>query len=89
MFFPNWLFFDLNIWISDYNMTDKEKIKNPTYKITKGYIKTLSYKESFKESFNNADKNGIKQLLKLPNFDYNIFEEISGISKKMIKDKLK
>ncbi|MFW5852811.1 MAG: hypothetical protein ACOCUR_02170, partial [Nanoarchaeota archaeon] len=47
------------------------------------------YKESFKESFNNATKQDIKLLLKLPNFDYKVFEEISGITKKMIDNKLR
>jgi hypothetical protein len=31
----------------------------------------------------------VKKTLNLPNFNYKVFEEISGITKKMIEDKLK
>lgn len=47
------------------------------------------YKKSFIESFNKTTKGDVELLLKLPNFDYEVFEEISGISKKMIEEKLK
>jgi hypothetical protein len=41
------------------------------------------------KSFNAASKKDVELLLKLPNFDFEVFEEISGVSKKMINDKLK
>ncbi len=47
------------------------------------------YKKSFKESFNKSNKEDVELLIILPNFNYKIFEEISGISEKMIKEKLK
>jgi hypothetical protein len=47
------------------------------------------YKESFIKSFKDTTKEDVDLLLKLPNFDYKVFEEISGITKKMIEDKLK
>ena len=47
------------------------------------------YKKSFVESFEKTTKEDVELLVKLPNFDYKIFEEISGISKKMIMRKLK
>ena len=47
------------------------------------------YKKSFIESFNKTTKEDVEKLLKLPNFNYKVFEEISGISKKMITNKLK
>jgi len=46
------------------------------------------YKKSFIESFEKANKEDVELLIKLPNFDYNIFFEISGINKKMINKKL-
>lgn len=46
------------------------------------------YKKSFQASFKKADKEDVALLLKLPNFDYVVFEEISGISKKMIIQKV-
>ena len=46
------------------------------------------YKESFIKSFKNTSKEDIKLLINLPNFDYKIFEEISGITKNMIENKI-
>jgi hypothetical protein len=87
--FPSWLYFDLNVWVNVNEMSDKEKETYYWYKTTEGYLRKLNYKEAFKLAFEKADVEGVKHLLKLPNFDYKIFEEISGISKKMIQDKLK
>ena len=47
------------------------------------------YKKSFKESFNKATREDVELLINLPNFDYKVFEEISGITKLMINKKLK
>lgn len=47
-----------------------------------------AYHEAFKESFMKASKKDVKDLLKLPNFDYEIFEEISSITKEDIKKKI-
>lgn len=47
------------------------------------------YKESFINSFNKTDKNDVELLIKLPNFNYDVFEEISGITKRMIDKKLR
>jgi hypothetical protein len=47
-----------------------------------------SYKENWLESFNQADKEQIKDTIDLPNFDYKVFEEITGITKAMIKKKI-
>jgi len=69
-------------------MTDDEKESYPNYKTTDGYLKTISYKEAWKKSFNHViQKLEIEKLLALPNFDYKVFNEISGISKKDIEKK--
>ncbi|MBU1020056.1 MAG: pentapeptide repeat-containing protein, partial [Firmicutes bacterium] len=44
--------------------------------------------KSWRKSFSSATKKDVKLLLGLPNFDYKIFSEITGISKKMIQKKL-
>ncbi len=51
--------------------------------------KEKDYKKSFIKSFKSASKKDIKLLIKLPNFDYKVFEKISGITKKMIQGRLK
>jgi len=80
--FPNWFYFDLTEWISDKNMTNEQKKKHPEYTTNKGFLLTYDYKESWRISFEKAEKEDIEKTLKLPNFDYDIFEQITGINKK-------
>ena len=87
--FPKYFYFDLNVWVSASNMTDEEKKKMGMYKTAEGYLKKIEYKEAWKLSFDKAEKDDVALTLKLPNFNYKIFEEISGITKKMIQEKLK
>ena len=80
--FPDYLYFDLTEWIDFKDMTEEEKNNNRFAEFTKGYLKTYNYKEAFKNSFENAEIEDIEKTLLLPNFNYEIFEEISGITKK-------
>ena len=86
---PSFICFDLTKWIFPDDMTVQEKNNYPEYQTLDGYLRKYEYKEAFLNSFNNAPKSDVELLLKLPNFNYKIFEEISGISKKMIQQKLK
>ena len=73
--------FNKNILFSEY-----KKIEFPKY----FYFELKEdYKKSWIESFNNASKEEVEDTIKLPNFSYKIFEEITGISKKMIQERLK
>ena len=77
------LFFDLTEWISEEEMTKEEKEQNENWEIRQGYLKTFEYKEAFQNSYNNlSEEERIKQtklLKELPNFDADMFFEISGI----------
>jgi len=77
---PDFLFFNLTEWVYESEMTDREKTENPSYKATGGYLKKYDYKEAFKKSWNEATQEDRDLLFKLPNFDANVFEEISGIN---------
>jgi len=71
--------FPLTKWISKENMTDEEKEKYPYYKTTGGYLRTNTYKQAWAEAwklYSDAEK---KAIQKLPNFDKNIFKDITGI----------
>ena len=80
---PKFIFFNLTEWISENEMSDYEKENNPNYKTTRGYLKKYDYKEAFRKSYYDLDKDErekqIKLLKALPNFDADIFFEISGI----------
>jgi len=84
--FPKYFYFDLNEWVYQTDMNDEEKKKYWWYKTTGGYLRKVDYKEAWKQSFNKATKEDVKKTLKLPNFNYKIFEEITGITKKMLEN---
>ena len=60
-------------------MSDIEKEENPAHKTTGGYLKVYDYKEVFQNSYNQASEEDKELLLELPNFDADVFFEISGI----------
>jgi hypothetical protein len=76
---PRFLFFNLTEWICYDEMTENEKQKNQSAKTTSGYLKQYDYKESFIKSWENSDHEDRMRIKELPNFDYDIFYEISGI----------
>ena len=76
---PNFLYFQLTRWTQESEMSDEEKKNNPTHKTTAGYLKVYDYKEAFQASFDKASDEEIEQLKALPNFDAEVFKEISGI----------
>lgn len=66
-------------WIYSYEMTDEEKEQHPEYEITGGYLKKCDKSECNQlwwDSLSDPEKNIIKSL---PNFDAEIFKEITGI----------
>ena len=63
-----------------------DKIKFPSY----FYFEfEKDYKKSWKKAFENASVEEVKNTIELPNFCYNVFSKITGITRVMIKKKLK
>ena len=78
----------LTKWIFESDMTTTEKEEHPEYKTAHGYLKTYSYKEAWRISFDKiCDKVAAEKTVNLPNFDYDIFVEITGITKAMLNKK--
>jgi hypothetical protein len=74
------LYFDLTVWVSHDTATDAEKKEHKTeIETCGGFLKTLEYKEAFRLAWDKADKEEHKKLLELPNWNNEIFKEISGI----------
>ena len=71
--------FRLTEWISDYDMSDEEKTAHPEYKTTGGYLKVHEYKEVCQKMWDSFTDEERKKIKKLPNFDKDIFKEITGI----------
>ena len=77
---PYFLYFDLTVWVSYDTATEEEKEEHKTeIETCGGYLKTLEYKEAFRLAWDKASKEGHKELLNLPNWNNEIFKEISGI----------
>jgi hypothetical protein len=77
--FPSYFWFDLTEWICKSDMTFKEKEENEQYEVTGGYLKVYEYKEAWRRSWDKATDEDRRKTLNLPNWDNEIFKEISGI----------
>ena len=75
----------LNVFIGSSEMTDEEKKENPEWKTCGGYLKTLEYKEAWAKWW-EENKDEHDKVKKLPNFNAEIFKEITGIDVE-VKDK--
>ena len=81
--YPIWLYFDLAQFVSYDTATDEERESHKEeIKICGGFLKTIPYKEAFKRAYGNAEEEERDKIFELPNFDPDIFLEISGIDTK-------
>ena len=77
---PLFCHFDLTVWVSHDTATEEEKEEhNEEIKTCGGFLKTLDYKEAWRLAWNKASKKEHLEMLKLPNWDNEVFKEISGI----------
>ena len=66
-------------WISWDNMTDQEKSDNPKAYVCEGYPRKYTYHDAWANlwaKLSDEERNSFKTL---PNFDTDIFKEITGI----------
>ena len=66
-------------WVWSDDMTDEEKEQHPDYKTTGGYLKELDESECGQSWWNSLTDNEKDVILSLPNFDAEIFEQITGV----------
>lgn len=68
------------VWINCENMTDSKKEKNPTWEYMGGYLKTIYVTNKDKQEWwDNLYDEEREEVMSLPNFDKEIFKEITGI----------
>ena len=61
-------------------MTDSEKEENPKWEYTGGYLKTIEATNEDRQAWwDNLDDEEQEEIKRLPNFDKEIFKEITGI----------
>jgi len=76
---PHFGEFYLTKWISEDEMTDEEKKADPMFYVRKGYLKKFEYKEAWANFWRDTDEENRKKFLALPNFDAEVFKDITGI----------
>jgi hypothetical protein len=65
------------IWLDD--MTDEEKATHPDWETTQGYLKKLDISECCHDWWMKLNMNEKRIIQNMPNFDAEIFKEITGI----------
>jgi hypothetical protein len=73
------LSFTLNTFVFESQMSDEEKKLNPHYVTLGGYMKTLSYKESWAIALNGITEQEKELLRSIPNWNAEKFFEITGV----------
>ena len=76
---PNFYGFNLNEWVSESEMTDEEKKADPQFFVRGGYLKTYEWEEAWANFWRDTDEENCQKFLNLPNFDADVFKEITGI----------
>ena len=77
---PDWCYFYLTAWVSHDTATEEEKEKHKKeIEVCGGFLKTLEYKEAWRLAWDKASKKEHKMLFNLPNWDNEVFKEITGI----------
>ncbi len=66
-------------WIHSESMTDEEKEQHPEHKTTGGYLRIYTPEQSAQMWYDSLCKLDQRVIKKLPNFDADIFEQITGI----------
>ena len=68
-------------WVWDSDMTDEEKEQHPEYSVTDGFLKNIERERERQrqEWWDSLTKESKDIVMSLPNFDKDIFKEITGI----------
>ena len=66
-------------WIWSDDMTDEEKAAHPEYKVTEGYLKHIERETGRQMWWDGLSDKEKETVMNLPNFDEDIFKEITGI----------
>jgi len=76
----SWCYFDLTVWVSHDTATEEEKeAHKKEIEACGGFLKTLDYKEAWRHAWDKASVEERKELFDLPNWDNEVFKEITGI----------
>jgi hypothetical protein len=72
----NWKY-ENNWWIYSENMTEEEKEAHPEHETTGGYLKSVDFKTACNIMWDNMTSDERTAVKDIPNFDAEVFEEIT------------
>jgi hypothetical protein len=67
------------MWVHANAMTDEDKAANKGWKAADGYVKDIPFKEAFQNAWHNWSNENRQSFKDLPNFDVDVFFEITGV----------
>ena len=70
---------DVVEWVSAENMSDGEKAAHPEHETIGGYLKVTRESVNRQEWWRNLSADDRAEVLAIPNFDPDIFKEVTGI----------
>ena len=77
---PSWCYFDLTVWVSHDTASEEEKQEHKAeIETCGGFLKSINYKDAWRLAWNKASIEERKKLFDLPNWDNQVFKEITGI----------
>ena len=77
---PDWLYRPMpTTWVEESSMTDQEKVNNPTFHTTGGYLRVNDMADEWANAYSGASETDIQKVRDLPNFDASVFNAITGI----------
>ena len=71
--------FENSWWIYSENMSDEEKSIHPEHETTGGYLKTVDFKTACKMMWDKLSDDEKQCVKEIPNFNAEVFKEITGI----------
>ena len=71
------------IWVESKDMTEDEKKSNPNYDLVGGYLSVIPLKDAWVKLWSTLTEDERGEFYKLPNFDWEVFTEITSITKEM------
>jgi hypothetical protein len=84
---PDWIFSPKpTTWVYEHDMSYQEKIDNPTFHKCSGYLRQNDMKEEWRKAYERATEEEIQMVRDLPNFDADVFEEITGLDLQVKSD---
>ena len=77
---PRWLYEPSPAtWVEETDMTDEEKKADPEFHVRGGYLRKNDMREEWLKAYESASAEDIQAVRDLPYFDYDVFEEITGL----------